>query len=221
MATARKYLFDVSFDQVASKPAPEPPRPPPEEKFTHAELEAAQEAARAEGRNAGLAEANEAATAKAAAALAALADGVKSLLGTTDAATAQTQREAIQALRIIVAKLLPATAAKGALAEIEAFATKCLSDALDEPRVVLRVAPEAYEPVRGQLEAIAAASGFGGRIVLLADEALAASDARLEWADGGVERDTAELLREADAAMARSSDPTATSIPPSPPGENA
>ena len=216
MATARKYLFDVSFDQVASKPAAEPEQPP-EEKFTRAELEAAQAAARAEGRNAGLTEANEAATAKAAAALATLADCLKSLFATADAAAAQTQREAIEALRIIVAKVLPATAAKGALAEIEAFAAKCLIDAIDEPRAVLRVAPEVYEPVRGQLEAMAAASGFGGRIVLLADESLAASDARLEWADGGVERNTAELLREADAAMARSADPAATPIPPSPP----
>lgn len=220
MATARKYLFDVSFDQAATKPAAEPELPP-EEKFTRAELEAAQEAARAEGRNAGLAEANQAAAAKASTAIAALADGVKSLLASADATAAQTQREAIEALRIIVAKVLPATAAKGALAEIEGFATKCLIDAIDEPRVVLRVAPEVYEPVRGQLEAIAAASGFGGRIVLLADESLAASDARLEWADGGVERDTGELIREADAAMARNADPAATPIPPSPPGENA
>jgi flagellar assembly protein FliH len=221
MASARKFLFDVSFDQVAAKPAPpEPPPPPPEEKFTRAELEAAQEAARAEGHSAGLAEANTGATARAAAALEILAGGVKSLLGTIDAARAQTQREAIEALRLITAKVLPAAATKGALSEIESFAAKSLIDALDEPRVVLRVASELYEPVRGQLETIAAASGFDGRIVLLADDTLTASDARLEWADGGVERDTARLLRDADAAMARSCDPAATPIPPSPPGDN-
>lgn len=218
MATARKYLFDVSFDHAASKPDPAP-APEPEEKFSRAELEAAKQAARAEGQSAGLAEANDATTAKAAATLEILAKGVTAFIAAQDATAAETQRQAIAALRVIVAKTLPAFAAKGALAEIEALVTKCLVEALDEPRVVLRVANDVYEPVRGQLEAMATASGYAGRIVLLADEALAAGDARLEWADGGVERTLAEQLAEVDAAMARSCDPAATPNPPSPPGD--
>src|SRR5579862_7617353 len=135
MATARKFLFDVSFDQPASKPVVEPP-PPPEEKFTRAELELAQQAARTEGRDAGLAEANEAAMAKAATALEILAQGVAALIRAQDVAAAETQRQAIAALRVIIAKTLPALAAKGALEEIEALVTKSLVEVLDEPRVV-------------------------------------------------------------------------------------
>ena len=216
MATARKYLFDVSFDQAK---APATPAPPPEEKFSRAELDAAQVAARAEGREAGLAEANDAAAAKAAAALERLAQGVTALLAAQDATVAETQRQAIAALRVVVAKALPAYGAKGAVVEIEALTTKCLVEALDEPRVVLRVANDVYEPVRDRLEAMAAASGYAGRIVLLADETLSAGDARLEWADGGVERKLAEQLGEIDAAMARNGDPAATPTPPSPSGD--
>jgi flagellar assembly protein FliH len=222
MATARKYLFDVSFDQAASQPNDvlvPAPAPEPEEKFSRADLDAAREAARAEGHGAGLAEANDAATAKAAAAIIALATGVTALITAQDLAIAETQRQAIAALRVIVAKTLPVFAAKGALAEIEAFATKSLAEAFDEPRVVLRVANGVYESVRGQLDTMAAASGYGGRIVLLADETLAASDAHIEWADGGVERNLAEQLSEVDAAMARSCDPAATPNPPSTPGD--
>jgi len=218
MATARKYLFDVSFDHAASKPEAAP-TPEPEEKFSRADLEAAQQAARAEGRSAGLAEANDAATAKAAAALEILAKGIATLLAAQDATAAETQRQAIAAMRVIIAKTLPALAAKGALAEIEALVTKSLVEALDEPRVVLRVANDVYEPVRGQLEAMATASGYAGRIVLLADETLAAGDARLEWADGGVERTLATQLGEVDAMMARSCEPAATPNLPSPPGD--
>jgi flagellar assembly protein FliH len=217
MATAKKYLFDISFDQVETKPsAPEPVlEQPPEETFTRAELEAARQAALAEGRNAGLAEAGATAATTATAALDALAKSATALLAHQDAAALETERQAITALRMIVSKTLPALAAKGAFSEIEAFAKKCLTEALDEPRVVLRVGSEVYETVRDQLEAMAATAGYTGRIVLLADETLIASDARVEWADGGVERKLAEKLNEVDAAMARSCDPTATPNPPS------
>jgi flagellar assembly protein FliH len=168
-----------------------------------------------------LAEAQDAAAVKAAAALEVVAKGVSVLIAAQDAAVAQTQREAIAALRVIVAKALPALAAKGAGAEIEAFVKKCLAEALDEPRVVLRVANDVYEPVCSQIEAVAAATGYPGRIVLLADETLAGGDARLEWADGGAERKLDHLLGEVDAAMTRNADPAAAAIPPSPSGDNA
>jgi flagellar assembly protein FliH len=218
MATAKKYLFDVSFDQAASKSVVVP-QPEPEETFSRAELEAAQQAARAEGHSAGLAEANDAATARAAGAIETLAKGVTSLFVARDATAVETQRQAIAALRVIVAKTVPVLAAKGALAEIEALATKCLIEAVDEPRVVLRVSNDVYEAVRGQLDAMAAASGYAGRIVLLADEMLVASDARVEWADGGVERNLAQQLNEIDATLARSCDPAATPNPTSSSGD--
>lgn len=215
MATAKKYLFDVSFDPAASKPAPVVEQPPPEEKFTRAELEAARQRARAEGHQAGFTEASEAVAAREAAALEALGKGIAALIASQDAMALETQRQAIAALRLIVAKTLPALAAKGAFTEIEAFANKCLLEAINEPRVVLRVGTEVYESVRDQLDDAAAAAGYTGRIVLLADETLAAGDARVEWADGGIERKLAEQLNEVDAAMARSCDPTATPNPPS------
>lgn len=219
MATARKYLFDVSFDEAAVAPAPEVVAPP-EEKFTRAELEAAQQVARAEGHRAGLAEAQETLAATAAAALEQLGKGVSALIAAQEKAVAQMERDAIAALRVVIAKAVPALASAGAVTEIEAFAKKYLAEALDEPRIVLRVANDVYEPVRNQIEAMAATTGYPGRIVLLADDALAVGDARLEWADGGAERKLAQLLGEADAAMARNAEPPADVIPPSPPGDN-
>ena len=217
MGMAKKYLFDVSFDEVAEKT--EPTTVVLEETFTRAQIEEARRAAQAEGRSVGLAEANTAATAKAAAALDAIAAGLPPFIATQDAHSAEIQRQAIAALRIIVAKALPAFAACEPLAEIEALAEKCLMEAIDEPRVVLRVANEVYDAVRERIDAIAAASGYGGRIVLLADDNLSGGDARIEWADGGAERRLADQLNEIDAALARIADPSATPTPPSPPGE--
>ena len=212
MATAKKYLFDVSFDHVV----PEAEAPPVvEEKFTRAELDATRQAAFAEGRSAGFAEASAAIAAKAAAALETALRGVVTLIRDKDAAVHEAQAQAIMALRAIVAKTLPAFAAKAPLAEVEAFAAKYFREAIDEPRIVLRVANEVYEPVKSQLDAMVAATGYPGRVVLLADEDLAPGDARVEWADGGAERRFGQQLSEIDAAIARLFAPAATSNPPS------
>jgi flagellar assembly protein FliH len=219
MGTAKKYLFDVSFDHAAAPTAPTPaaaPVPVVEDKVSLAELEASRQAAFAEGRSAGLAEASEAVNTKATVALETIAKDLAALLEAQDARVAEAQRQAIEALRVIVAKTLPTLATRAPLAEIEALAGKYLIDAIDEPRIVLRVANEVYEPVRDRLDAIAASSGYSGRIVLLADEHLSSGDARIEWADGGVERNLAEQLNEIDAAMARISDPAAVPTPVSP-----
>lgn len=216
MGMPKKYLFDVSFDQAAAKAAPAPtpaPAPVVEEKVSLAELEAARQAAFAEGHSAGLAEATEAMNTKATVALETIAKDLVALIGAQDARAAEAQRQAIEALRVIVAKTLPTLAALAPLAEIEALAGKYLIDAIDEPQIVLRVANEVYELVRDRLDAIAAASGYAGRIVLLADEHLSSGDARIEWADGGVERNLAEQLNEIDAAMARICNPAAVPIP--------
>lgn len=215
MGMPKKYLFDVCFD----RPEPKAEREI-EEKFSRAEIEAARQAALAEGRSAGLAEAADAAAATAAAALDAMAKGVAVLLSTLDAKTVDMQRQAAAALRAIVAKALPALATKEPLAEIEAFAAKCLLEASEEPRIVLRVANEIYEPVQSRLAALSAASGYGGRIVLLADDHLSRGDARVEWADGGAERKLDERLGDIDALIARICDPAATPVPTSSEGDD-
>jgi len=224
MSTAKKYMFDVSFDHVGVKPVAAPPPPPPVEeapKVSLAELEDARQAALAEGHRLALAEAQAAVSTRAAAAIEKLVAGIGPLLAGEEARGIERERQAIAALRVIIAKALPALAAREQLGEIEALAKKCLVDAFDEPRIVLRVANDLYEPIRDRLDAIAAASGYAGRIVLLADDALSGGDARIEWADGGVERKLAEQLGAADAVLARFCDPAATPnpIPPSPRGD--
>lgn len=211
MGKPQKYLFDVSFDHVDLREEPEapspPPPPPPEETFTRAQLDAAREAGVAEGRNAGLAEAAAAVATRTTAVLETIARGLVGIFVARDAMIKETHGQAVAALRLIVSKALPALAAKAPLAEIEAVTSRCLMDAIDEPRVVLRVGNDLYEPVRGQLDALIAASGYPGRIVLLADENLSGGDARVEWADGGVERRLDEQLGEIDAAIARTFSP--------------
>jgi flagellar assembly protein FliH len=209
MAMPQKFTFDVSFDHLGTPSA----RSLAERRFTRNELDATRQAALAEGHAAGLAEAAQAAQSLTADALAKIAESLAALFAAQDATTLDTERRAIGAMQTIITKLIPGLAAKNPLAEVEAFTTQCLHEAIDEPRVVLRVAEEIYEPLRERLDTLANAAGYTGRIVLLADDAIAGGDARVEWADGGAERNLAVQCTELNALLDRRRDPAATTNP--------
>jgi len=209
MAMPQKFTFDVSFDHFGTPSA----RSLAERRFTRGELEATRQSALAEGHAAGRAEAAKSAQSLTADALTQIAESLTALLSARDVATIDTQRRALAAMQSIIAKLVPGLAAKDPLTEVEAFATKYLHEAIDEPRVVLRVAQEIYEPLRERLDALANAAGYAGRIVLLVDDAIAAGDARVEWADGGAERNLAGQCAEINELLERRRDPAATPNP--------
>ncbi len=220
MSAPHKFLFDRSFDLPdAPRNAPRKPPPPAEPTFSKAELDAAREAGVAAGCAAALAEAAKSTEVRVAGALSSLALGLKVILAARQRYAEDAQRDALETLRAVLAKAVPALCRKAPLAEIEAMAVECLREAFDEPRVVLRVADGLFEAMQPRVEAVIAASGFAGKIVLLADETLGPGDARIEWADGGAERDTRRLMRDIDEALARA----LASIPApgtSPPEEN-
>ena len=78
-----------------------------------------------------------------------------------------------------------------------------IAELIDEPRMVIRVADEDLDALSERIDTIAARRGFAGKIVLLAETSVAPGDCRIEWADGGVERDSARLWHDIDLAVAR------------------
>lgn len=216
MTSCQKFLFDTSFDghttRRAEKPAPAPkPAVPEEPTFSKGELEAARSEALASGREQGLAEAQRAAESTSAQALAAIEQGLSTLAANQEALAAENARNSLAAAVTIVRKLLPAFSKKYALDEIESVVSECLERLRDEPRVVVRVADALLDSLRDRLSPIARAAGFHGKIVLLSDETLQDSAVRVEWADGGAERDPAQTWREIDEMLARGLGPAADS----------
>ena len=215
MGHFEKFLFDTSFDKerserakaaAAAKAAAEAPPPPT---FSEEELAAARQAAFAEGRSAGIAEA-EATHAKR---LAIAVEGLPPLfarLAEQVASEAEEQRrETLEAAVTVVRKLFPQFARDNGLDEIRAVVEACLERLRDEPRVVIRCADEDLDPLRERIEQSAAQGGFEGKLVFLADENLASGDLRVEWADGGAERNQAALWKEIDAIIERALKPAA------------
>jgi flagellar assembly protein FliH len=77
----------------------------------------------------------------------------------------------------------------------------------------MRVAPSLYDPLRERLDSVAAGAGYAGRIVLLAEEAIAPGDAKIEWAEGGAERNLSQQCADIDALLERCA---ASAEPPKP-----
>jgi flagellar assembly protein FliH len=205
MSTPQKFLFEPSFDNV-EQPRALSRKPPPEPPVSRAEFEAGRTAAFADGRRAGLAEAARSAEARTAAALSALATDIKTVLALRERCAADVERRAIETMRAIMRKAVPALCRKDPLAEVAAVIDACLHEAFEEPRIVLRVVDALFEPLQQRLAAITAAAGYAGKIVLLADSNLGPGDVRVEWAEGGAERDVARLVCDIDAALARALD---------------
>ncbi len=222
MSAPHKFLFDQSFDQPdAPRPSVprKPPPPPPEPTFSKTELEAARQAGAQAGRDAALAEAAQSLEARAARALESLSGGIGEMLAARQRYDEAAQRQACETMQALLRKAVPALSRKAPLLELEALAADCLREAFDEPRIVLRVADGLFEAMQRRLDALVAATGFAGKVVLLADETLGPGDARVEWAEGGAERDGRRLMRDIDGALARALD----SLPvpgTSPPEEN-
>ena len=188
MSAPAKFLFDNDFGH-ADRRAKQAGVP-------DAVHQAAVEEARASGFLAGVAQG------RAEAALEAERDIGRALERVAEALAAMTREvalverrletEAVEVAVAIAGKLAPALIAREPFAEIAALATDCFGSLVGAPHVVIRVNDVSYEAAKAQLTEIAAASGFAGRVVVLAEPHVAVGDCRIEWADGGVLRSRAQ-----------------------------
>ena len=67
----------------------------------------------------------------------------------------------------------------------------------------MRVNDALYAAAREKLDAIARTRGFEGRLVVLGEPGVAVGDCRIEWADGGINRDSAAADAAISEAVAR------------------
>ena len=223
MATIRKFTFDNDF-------GPRPPEhlkreepvvvagsdededdnlsvaPPPT--FSEEELNLARDSAFEEGRHHGNVEAHQTIDARVAAAMGNLGQQIPDLHRLQIEANDETRRDAIRLASAILKKMLPASCAQHAFAEVAHVVEEVIGHVLDEPRIIVKVADDLVDSMRSRLEEVADSHGFEGRVVVQADARLAPGDCKVEWADGGAERDQARLMDEIDGAVERAlSDP--------------
>ena len=196
MKATAKYLFDVDF-AAGEKPT-----------ITMVEHERrradAESQAYRQGFNAGEQQAHQEATKRMADALSVIADGLGRLDSALTAIETRLETEAVEVAVAVAAKLAPALIAREPFAEIAALATECFHHLVSTPLVTVRIAADIHETAKGQIEEIARSNGFDGRLAVMSDESLAPGDCRIEWADGGIIREstaTASAIDETVAAI--------------------
>jgi flagellar assembly protein FliH len=195
MASTAKFMFDEDF-AAGTKP-------------TITVIEADRRRADAEaqayrkGFAAGQAQAHGEADQRIAAALGVIAEGFGRLDHALSGIETRLETEAVEVSVAVAAKLAPELVAREPFAEISALANECFHQLVAAPHVVVRIGADVFEMAKEKLEEIARAKGFEGRLVVLADEAMAPGDCKIEWADGGVNRDQAATLSAIDDVVGR------------------
>jgi flagellar assembly protein FliH len=191
MSAPAKFLFDVDFAAHAEREAT---MPLAEHTIKLAEAETA---AHRRGFAEAQADAKIETDRRIAGALERIALSLGEANGALGAIEARLECEAVDVAVAVARKLAPALVEREPFAEIAALAGGCFRELVAAPHIAIRVSETLYAAAREKLGDIARAHGFEGRLVVLGEPGIAIGDCRVEWADGGVNRDRAA----ADAAV--------------------
>ena len=194
-----KFLFDTEFGRKAKRRQEAVPEP----KYTEADLAAARGDGQRAGIAMGLEQAGRQIETLTAATLEQIAGGLERLAHEHEQALDLVRADAVRLAVAAAARLAPELIRRQPAVEVEALVAELLARLPNEPRVVVRVAEALVEPLSARVDAFARRPGFEGRIVLLGEPWLDGADCRVEWADGGAERDLGGLLASLDDSVRR------------------
>jgi flagellar assembly protein FliH len=183
-----KFLFEQDFGDGSGRKPAERTIPLAEHTRHMADAEAA---GHAKGMASAEAQARVEAVQRSAAALERVAHALEAISANLQAVEARLETEAIEVAVAVAKKLAPELIAREPLAEIAALATDCFGQLVSAPHVVVRVSDAVYGEARDRLDEICRARGMTGRLVVLAEPDIKPGDCRIEWADGGINRDRA------------------------------
>jgi flagellar assembly protein FliH len=119
------------------------------------------------------------------------------------AVEAKLETEAVDVAVAVAKKLAAALIEREPLAEISALAIDCFRHLTSAPHVVVRVNEAQHESVGKRIEEMARVRGLSSHLVVLAEPDIRVGDCRIEWADGGVNRNRSVIEQAIDEAVAR------------------
>jgi flagellar assembly protein FliH len=216
MSAPAKFLFDLDFGAGRSRHAE-----PMAKSARELALEDAEARGHRAGQAAGRAEAAAESARRAASALERIGNAIEQLSRGLGAIEGRLEAEAVEVAASVATKLAPELIAREPFAEIAALAAECFRHLVGAPHVVVRINDALHAEAREQLDEIAHARGFSGRLVVLAEPDIAPGDCRIEWADGGVSRDRARTEAAIAEAVQRYVAVRRAGAPESDPGGSA
>lgn len=109
-----------------------------------------------------------------------------------------------QVLRIAgeaISKLVPVIEKDNAVALVNEFLNKNFKNFKNESRLAFYFNPDTISNVQQTISRLANIHDFEGKISLHKDSSLSVSDCRVEWDNGGVERNSADMLQKVDKIL--------------------
>ena len=206
MSAAEKFLFHTSFDDpsVAADPVEVEEELPPPPSFSEEELEDVRRQALLTGQAQGREEATQELAQASADSLKVISQQLDQLSQELGDNLQRIENDTLLAAVTIVRKLFPALAKREAMREIETVLKDCLQRLHREPRIVVRLSEEMLDSLTSQIDEITRETSFEGRLVLLSEAEFRPSDVKVEWADGGAERNTEQLWSEIESRLQHS-----------------
>lgn len=204
MSMLDKFLFDTSFEsEDLGDDAQKPVRKPPPPKFDEEDLERARAEGHASGKEIGAQEAMQRIEQQIAQTVTAISTHMSALSQAQIESNERKGREMLEVALTVVRKIFPHLAGRHGLEEIESVVSDCLERLREEPRIVIRVADAMLDQIEARIGELVVRAGFEGKIVYLAQDSFGPGDVRVEWADGGAERDSESMWREIDQIISR------------------
>mgnify|MGYP000795555228 FL=1 len=108
------------------------------------------------------------------------------------------ENQALEIARTAIGKLVPVIEKENAVALVNDFLAKNFKNFKNEAKLAFYFNPEVIPQVQENIARLANIYDFEGKIALHKDASLAASDCRIEWENGGVERNGAKMLEKID-----------------------
>ncbi|MBL4601922.1 MAG: hypothetical protein JKY84_04190 [Emcibacteraceae bacterium] len=122
-------------------------------------------------------------------------NSVSSMFSRHEEQVVSMEQNAATLVLAIIQKLAPAIVADKPLQEIENLVLQCLRNNPLEPRMVIRVDEKMLPLLGKKIDQLKTTSDYHGQIVLISDTMSNVSDCKVEWIDGGAERDFEELMK--------------------------
>jgi flagellar assembly protein FliH len=152
--------------------------------FAADEVETIRKEAHATGRQEALAEATHAQ----AVALSAIAQSATILIEQFDRHVEKARQDSAALALVIARKLAGGALSIAPQPELEQFLCDCLHKLYREARLVVTVTPDNADYLRSRIDEIVVQNGFSGRVVLMPEPGMGPGDCRIEWAEGGIEK---------------------------------
>jgi flagellar assembly protein FliH len=203
MSVAEKFMFDLTFDnelEVPLEPEQTEEIATVEEEpeiiiptFSEEEVEIARQQGFDAGKEQGLAATSEALTKQINETLLKTDEKLLAAFQTQDSVNQDLSRAAHSLAVGICKKMMPAMAKQHSFDEVGRVIEEVFAKAIEEPKITLSVHSDIAKAIEVRVSELAKEKGYEGRVLVQADEELEASDCRVDWVNGGSERNTKKL----------------------------